>query len=340
MAANVSQALLKDAKEFALELLTHYPDDEAGGRALATAKIEDLLGQYAKSTVTKGITKAYREAIYQAHYGHDFPGKTATEKQRADYYAAPVNWFTVPEEISNEVNEITQVNLGQHRDLTIIFPESLIDELLDKAVSLVTSPPSRAYDFYAMGVALELLTGRRQYSEILTASTYRALSPQIVRVEKPAKTVLPWVDVPVLGLDSHAVCDAIESIREFLKGRGWWIDGITSNQVKEKVDKVTRDAIGKEFQPILDRYYGDLLARYGKKWVQQFPPFSTHDFRSLYGVICYHRLNRESSDIGVYVKSVLGHTSENSTKHYQKFRIKSDSEFSQWKKTILPGYFA
>ena len=340
MPTHASKILLSDATEFAAQLLSHYPHDEAGGKALAIAKIEDLLSRYAKSTVTKGLTKAYREAIYAALYGHDFPGKAASEKQRSDYYAAPVNWFTVPEVISNEVNKTTQVNLGQHRDLTIVFPDSLIDELLDKAVSLVTSPPLKAYDFYAMGVALELLIGRRQYSEILTTSTYRPLSPQIIRVEKPAKTALPWVDVPVLALDSQTVCEAIESIREFLKGRGWWVDGITSNQVKDKVDKVTRDAIDREFQPILNRYYGDLLARYGKEWVQQFPPFSTHDFRSLYGVICYHRLNRESSDIGVYVKSVLGHTSENSTKHYQLFRIKTDSEFSQWKKTILPSYFS
>jgi hypothetical protein len=340
MAANISRALLKDGDDFAIVLLSYYPNREEEGRALASAKIAELLKDYSKSTVTKGITKGYREAIYRAHYGHDFPGKSATEKQRADYYSAPVNWFTVPEEIKDEVNKVTQVNLQQQRTLTIVFPEPLIDALLEKAVNLVTRPPSSAYDYYAIGVGLELLTGRRQYREILTSAKFTSISKQYVKVENIGKTFLESVEIPVIGIDSETVCNSVELIRDFLSGRPWYYPEITSNEVKAKVDKITRDVIKKEFQPILDQYYRPLLDQYGAKWYEQFPAFSTHDLRTLYGVICYHRLNREASDIGVYVKSVLGHTSESSTKHYQKFKIKSVSDFEFWKVSIVPSHLS
>lgn len=340
MAANVSQAILLDAAEFATQLLSHYPDNETEGRALATAKIEDLLKGFSPTYVLKGCTKAYREAIYTAYYGHEFPGKTATEKQRSDYYSAPVNWFTPPDNLKQDTKLATEKNLTQLRSLAIVFPESLIDELLDKAISLITTPPSRAYDYYAMGVAVELLSGRRQYSEILTNGKFTPVGPQEIRVTGLAKTGLEGVTIPVIGVDSETLCKAVETIQSYMTSRPWYRPDITSNEVKTKVDQITRDAISKEFQPLIDVYYDDLLKVYKGRWYVQFPKFSTHDLRALWAVICYHRLNRETADMGVYIRGILGHTSEKNTRHYQTFKIRSDSDFTHWKKTIVPNYFA
>ena len=340
MPANVSHALLRDAMEFATALLSHYPHDEAGGKALAVAKIADLLKGYSPTYVLKGITKAYREAIYAAHYDHDFPGKTATEKQRSDYYSAPVNWFTPPDTLKEDTKLATEKNLTQLRSLAIVFPESLIDELLDKAVSLLTSPPSRAYDFYAMGVAVELLTGRRQYSEILTNGKFTPVGPQEIRVTGLAKTTLEGVTIPVIGVDSATLCKGVEAIQGYMQSRPWYRADIPSDEVKKKVDQISRDAIAKEFQPLIDAYYDDLLKVYGGRWYAQFPKFSTHDLRALWAIICYHRLNRETADMGVYIRGILGHTSEKNTRHYQTFKIRSDSDFAHWKKSIVPSYFS
>jgi hypothetical protein len=330
-----------EATDFAKVITTMISGGESdGARALCQEKIENLLTRYSQTYVLKACVKLFRESIYQAHYGQPWAGKLATDTQRAQYFDFPVNLFTPPENLKMEVRNTTEKNLTDHRSLTIAFPESLIDAMIDKAVALLKSDGTRARDIYAKAVAIELLTGRRQFAEICLNAVFHPSGPQSVYVTGLAKTPIEGVEIPVLGTDPETIIEALETVQTYIKSRPWFTPETAPDDVRRKIDKITREVITTEFQSLIDPFYSEILSTYGKLWTLQFKPFSTHDLRALWVVICHYRLNRTMSDIGVYARKILGHTSERSTKHYQIFKVIPDREFTHWKKTVIPHYFS
>jgi hypothetical protein len=337
MANIVSKALQTDTQTLALEVVKLYREGlEGEAEGLCSEKISALLQTYSLNYVLKSCTKAYREAIYQAYYEIPFPGKRATDTERANYFSKPVSLFTPPEEIKTQSRKITETNLTNKRQIKVCFPDSLIDKLLAKSLELLRNTGTRARDIYGKGVALELLTGRRQYSEICFSAEFDPVGPQEIYFSGMAKSTVEGLKIPVIGTDSLEISQALEEVREFITSRKWFTEETTSRDVKEKIDEIIRDIIAKEFHPIIENYYSDLKDKYGRVWSEHFPKFSTHDFRTLWAIICHKRVNREMSDLGLYAKQILGHTSERNTRHYQTFRIVSDAEFQSWKENEIP----
>lgn len=337
MTHTVSQALTTDLQALAREIVRLYSEGlESQAEGLAQDKVSALLEDYSLSYVVKSCTKVARESIFEAYYGYPFPGKQATEEERNQYFSKPVSLFSQPKGLRLEVTKTTEKNLSEKRAVKICFPDSLIDKLLSKALELLRSEGTRARDYYAKGVALELLTGRRQYSEICFSAEFQPLDPQTIYVSGIAKSNVEGVTIPVIGTDSLEISQALEEVREFISSREWFTPETTSRDVKTKIDKIVRDIISSEFQPIINSYYSDLRENYGRAWVSVFPNFSTHDFRALWVNICHKRINRELSDLGLYASQILGHTSERNTRHYQTYRIVSDKDFQNWKDNEIP----
>lgn len=340
MSNTVSQALTTDLQSLACEIVDLYSKGlESSAERLVEIKVSELLEEYSLSYVVKSCTKVVRESIFNTYYGYPFPGKQATEEERKQYFSKPVSLFSQPKELRLEVSKSTEKNLSEKRSVKICFPDSLIDKLLSRALELLRSEGSRAKDYYGKGIALELLTGRRQYSEICFSAEFEPLDPQTIYVSGIAKSNIEGVEIPVIGTDSLEISQALEEVRQFISSREWFNSETTSRDVKTKIDKIVRNIISSEFQPIIDSYYSDLREKYGRAWVSVFPKFSTHDFRALWVNICHKRINRELSDLGLYASQILGHTSERNTRHYQTYRIVSDKDFQNWKENEIPRLF-
>jgi hypothetical protein len=337
MVSPVSQALTVELQTLAREIVRLYREGlESQAEEIALQSVTDLLSRYSLTYVVKSCTKVVRESIYQEYYGYPFPGKQATEEERKQYFSSPVTLFSQPRELRLEISKTTEKNLSEKRAVKICFPDSLIDKLLSKALEILRNDGTRARDYYAKGLALELLTGRRQFSEICFSAEFQPVDNHTLYVSGIAKSNIEGLEIPVIGTDTLEISQALEEVREFITSREWFTEETTSRDVKSKIDKITRDILSREFQPIVDSYYSDLRQTYKKGWVSIFPPLSSHDFRALWVVICHKRINRELSDLGLYASKILGHTSERNTRHYQTYRIVSDTDFQSWKDNEIP----
>jgi hypothetical protein len=341
MANIVSKALQTDTQTLALEVVKLYREGlEGEAEGLCSEKISALLQTYSLNYVLKSCTKGYREAIYQVYYGNPFPGKKATDKERANYFSKPVSLFTPPDWVKQNSREKTKIYVDKKQDVLVKLPDSLIDKLLVKGLELLRSEGVRAKDYYAKGLALELFTGRRQYEEICFSANFEPVSDNEIYFTGLAKSKIDGIKFPVLGANALEISSCLEELKTYIQSRDWFTEETTSRDIKEKIDKIYReDIIPTHFQPIIDEYFLEVRQSYGKQWkekIPKFPHLSTHEFRALYVCICHKRINREISGINTYAKKILGHSSDKSAKHYEGYRVVSDAEFQSWKENDLP----
>lgn len=169
------------------------------------------------------------------------------------------------------------------------------DALVDRAVELLEHS-----SYAVLGLAISLLTGRRDYEVFVTAefSTARQ-QPHCVRFTGQAKTrntkmaQRPY-SIPVLT-ERQRIIDALARLRssrdftEYLPGSTTATEALPSRVFHERFGKTIREACTRYFQ-------------------SHIPDCSPHDLRRVYAIIAYDWFAPPDMSANRYISEILGHS--------------------------------
>ncbi|QCS48146.1 hypothetical protein FEK30_01125 (plasmid) [Picosynechococcus sp. PCC 11901] len=277
---------------------------------MAIEEKEDLLTHYAKSTFIREIVKSYRKAIAEL-VGMD----------ARNYRSTPICFITA------NALDVAKGNLEVKKALAkdrIPINSELKDALINKAVSLIKQESNSAKDIYTKALSLELLTGRRCYSELgLTANFHPYSENELIFTgqakgseEKAKREYI----IPILGISPSEAVKALLEVREWIQSRPWYSENISKNDIKKKLETQIKQSLFSHYLPLFIP-----LAKAGHTI-----ELTTHDLRKLYATICHQALAPQKS-YTQYIATILGHdsigktgeiiTKTQSSEHYDKFYL-------------------
>ena len=248
------------------------------------------------STKTKKVT-VYRKLIAQ------FIGEDYTKDS---YNLIPYLLFQSDSTITHEVKmkdyrRVKESNKGENR---IPLTENILNQLIEKAINDLRLPADSSRDFMGKALALELLLGRRQYSEILNPECFIEIDNdgffKVIGLAKGSQEKKETCfKLPYLGLNYDD--DIINLIQDNLK--------IVRDFVATKMGKKT------SITTLLNPLFCQAMVDYDtilkpvrlKSENMPFLTGKTHFLRKLYAFSCWVILDKQRSNESQYVAEILVH---------------------------------
>lgn len=248
------------------------------------------------STKTKKIT-VYRKKIAE------FIGEDYTKNS---YNLLPYLLFQSDLKITTEVKlkdmrRVKESNRGEKR---IPLTENILNQLIEKAINDLRLPADSSRDFMGKALALELLLGRRQYSEILNPECFIELDNdgffKVIGLAKGSQEKKETCfKLPYLGLNYDD--NIINLIQDNLK--------IVRDFVATKMGKKTSitTLLNPLFMQAMVDY--DVIFKPVRLKSENMPFLSgkTHFLRKLYAFCCWVILDNQRSNESQYFAEILVH---------------------------------
>ena len=248
------------------------------------------------STKTKKVT-VYRKLIAE-FIGEDY---TKNSYNLLPYLLFQSDLAITTEVKMRDVRRVKDANKGDNR---IPIPKMILTQLIEKAVNDLKKPVGISSDYMSKALALELLMGRRQYSEILNPECFIELDSdgffKVIGLAKGSQEKRETCfKLPYLGLavDDNIV-DLIQSnlklVREF---------------VEEKQGKKT--SLVTLLNPLFMQamYDYDVIFKPVRLKSDNMPFLTgkTHFLRKLYAFSCWVMLDEQRSNESQYFAEILVH---------------------------------
>lgn len=248
------------------------------------------------STKTKKIT-VYRKKIAE------FIGEDYTKNS---YNLLPYLLFQSDLKITTEVKlkDMRRVKESNRGDNRIPIPKMILEELLQKAVDDLKKPVGTSSDYMSKSLGLELLIGRRQYSEILNPDCLIELDDdgffKVIGLAKGTQEKketcfkLPFLG---MGMDENIV----KLIQDNLK----LVRGFVAEKQGKKTPLVT--LLNPLFMQAMVDY--DVIFKPVRLKSVNMPFLSgkTHFLRKLYAFCCWVILDNQRSNESQYFAEILVH---------------------------------
>ncbi len=212
---------------------------------------------------------------------------------------------SIEKENSEYKEKVKSQNLSDNR---VKISMEIIDKLIELAVTSLRKKSENKRDIASKAVALELLTGRRQYSEILNPKTIiKFYHLDFFKAENLAKskqdnTDLTLDELPILG-------------RQFEQYEGEISDLILSarkeilNEIEKDLEINTSSIQNLWKRPIIQALIPyDLILKDVRKKNSNLEPLngSTHLLRKIYAFSCYQKFHKHGNE-SQYFGRILGH---------------------------------
>lgn len=248
------------------------------------------------NTKTKKIT-VYRKLIAE------FIGEDYTKNS---YNLLPYLLFQSDLKITYEVKmkDIRRVKEANKGDNRIPIPKMILNQLIEKAIEDLKKPVQTSSDYMSKALALELLTGRRQYSEILNSECFIELEDngyfKVLGLAKGSQAKretcfkLPYLGSSFDDNIVNLIQNNLKLVREF----------VTEKQGK-KTPLVT--LLNPLFMQALSEY--DVILKPVRIQSDKMPFLAgkTHFLRKFYAFCCWVILDKQRSNESQYFAEILVH---------------------------------
>jgi Telomere resolvase len=285
-----------------MEWLYEYFDGETQVKLLQIKELFTPFFENLYSSKNSDATKTKKITVYRKKIA-EFIGEDYTKNS---YNLLPYLLFQSDLKITTDVKlkDMRRVKESNRGDNRIPVPKSILDELIQKAVDDLKKPVGTSSDYMSKSLALELLTGRRQYSEILNPDCFIELDSdgyfKVIGLAKGSQEKketcfkLPFLG---LGVDDNIVKliqDNLKLVREFVaEKQGKKTSLVTLLNPLFMQAMVEYDAI---FKPV--RLNSSNMP---------FLTGKTHFLRKLYAFCCWVILDNQRSNESQYFAEILVH---------------------------------
>ena len=278
----------------------------------------------ADSTKAKKITQ-YRKLIA------DFIGEKYFGEM---YHYLPYCLFIIPEKEISEINKnyrdkIIDRNQSENR---VKINMEIIDNMIEYAVNSLRKISENKRDLASKSIAIEILTGRRQFEEILNPDCELIFSSEKFKAKGLAKSNQKdiWLEnLPFLGRDFEQYDGEIRDL--ILSARKEILEEIkreNEKDLKSKKGNLWNTPITQALTP----YERFLLTVKRENPQMESIGSKTHIMRKIYAFACFQKFHKYGNE-SLYFSKILGHgkfnkngefvIDENTSKSYTIFTLKN-----------------
>jgi hypothetical protein len=264
--------------------------------------------------------------------------------------ALPLCLFTLPSEIVESKNTSYENKVSAMRLIQIPISREIVDKIIAEAIEWLDIPyhegSKNRNALYQKGLAIEILTGRRIYSEVLALGHFETIDDKYIMFKGQAKgnqekREKPYV-IPFLGGSieiANKIIKAKKEIDDYYQSREWFDISLYKNE-SDFIRKF-RDNVKKQLTPFLnqlDKHFDivrqkAMLQTTDKKWCME--PLSSHDLRRFYAFACWMIIEEKRGAFTEYATRALIHEKERKSGHVS-YNTKTSESYDMFREA-LPG---